>query len=335
MIMKTKKVFKILCVVFAVLFACTVIGGIVYGIIKDGERHGNSNSAVVGYADELPITGIESNSNARSTFNEVAPLAEGNTNFTGNSSATFTVRIFKDGVNTGEDFFPITLISTYKLNPRAVSVGSTFSEIGMTNVFKNGIVDCNNSRTFGCAYDKDGNYLFVRNFDGCKSFPLVLTPGLSSAKLILELTYDYEEAFQNVYNEGHEAGYTEGHTAGVTEGHEAGYTEGHTAGVAEGHEAGYNEGHEAGVIVGVEAGFNAGQEVGYNRGHEAGYNEGHVDGKNLGESTAITNPINSLLNPAHDFMNTKFFGDLTYASIFNVMLFVAVALIFIKMFSGG
>lgn len=109
------------------------------------------------------------------------------------------------------------------------------------------------------------------------------------------------------------------------------YNEGHTAGYTEGYDSGHTAGYEEGYDVGFEDGLPQGYDTGYNDGEADGYNKG----LSKGHSDRITDPVTSFLQPVHEFMNTKFFGDLTYATIFNIILFVAVATIFIKMFSGG
>lgn len=94
---------------------------------------------------------------------------------------------------------------------------------------------------------------------------------------------------------------------------------------------GYDSGYTDGESIGYQSGYTAGDSAGYIRGHTVGY----AEGVNKGHSDSITNPISTFLEPVHQFMNTPFFGTLTYASIFNIVLFVLIALIFIKMFAGG
>lgn len=100
-------------------------------------------------------------------------------------------------------------------------------------------------------------------------------------------------------------------------------------------EFGYQQMYDYAYDVGYESGWLTGNGEGYNDGENIGYNNGYSDGLNKGHSEQLTNPLTSFLEPVHKFMNTPFFGDLTYATIFNIILFVAVATIFIKMFSGG
>lgn len=152
----------------------------------------------------------------------------------------------------------------------------------------------------------------------------------------------YKRGFAEGQTVGYNRGLTEGDTAGYNRGHQVGYDEGYE----EGHTAGYNEGiaaSEGDYNTGYSAGYSYGQDVGYNNGLDAGieqgrtegYNEGYSDGYNKGSSGDFVNPIMLFIDPVHKFMNTPFFGDLTYSAIFNVILFVAVATIFIKMFGSA
>lgn len=142
---------------------------------------------------------------------------------------------------------------------------------------------------------------------------------------------NYNIAFDNGFKQGfnvaehiyYDVGYDEGYQDGINAGYEDGYSVGSTDGYERGYDEGYDLGYEDGVPVGYDTGFSA------------GYSDGHSDGLNLGHSDRITNPISSFIEPVHQFMNTPFFGTLTYATIFNIVLFVAVAVIFVKMFSGG
>lgn len=129
------------------------------------------------------------------------------------------------------------------------------------------------------------------------------------------------------YNEGYNVGYEDGYNKG----YDRGYENGHNSGSSEGYDHGYEIGYGEGYDIGVEDGIPQGYETGYNDGHSDGYSAG----RSMGHTDQITNPLTAFIDPVHTFMNTRFFGTLTYASIFNVILFVAVAVIFIKMFSGG
>lgn len=74
---------------------------------------------------------------------------------------------------------------------------------------------------------------------------------------------------------------------------------------------------------------------GYNAGYDDGYKEGYGKGLNKGQSDSLTNPVDYLLTPVHDFLNLRLFGIIAISDMLNIVLFVGIALIFIKMFSGG
>lgn len=157
----------------------------------------------------------------------------------------------------------------------------------------------------------------------------------------------YTDGYENGYQEGldfgtefgYKNGYVDGHYDGETDGYSKGYTDGSNDGNKVGYKGGYTDGYSDGESDGYDLGLEEGTQMGYDYGYGVGYNEGYslgyTNGENLTQSQVITNPISSFLQPLHDFMNTKFFGNLSYASLFNVVLFVVVALIFLKMFSGG
>lgn len=149
------------------------------------------------------------------------------------------------------------------------------------------------------------------------------------------VNYGTNAGYQMGLNQGYQQGLSAGHEAGYNEGYDVGYQDGDNAGYEDGYSVGSTDGYERGYDEGYDLGYEDGVPVGYDTGYTSGYSDGHSDGLNLGHSDRITNPISSFIEPVHQFMNTPFFGTLTYATIFNIVLFVAVAVIFIKMFSGG
>lgn len=346
--MKAKKVFKILCVVFAVLFACTVIGGVVYGCIQDRQRRSNSISAVVGYEDNHAFKSQKSNDNARSLSNTaVAPLAETPTN--GTFSCKFTVRIFKPD-NTELEITSTNRVTLWGTNgSRYIKtlVTSSSQLVTLTTQYQNGAILNYSTVTYGYGFWADAVYCSFRKFEGNLTFPLICTEAMNGGQYVLELTLDINEPYNDIYNagyeEGHGVGLSAGYSSGYEEGQSAGYSNGREDGIAQGYENGYDEGYNIGLSEGhsdgYSSGYDAGETTGYHNGYETGktdgYNEGYTNGLNKGQSAQLTNPISAFLTPVHNFMTTPFFGSLTYASIFNVVLFVAVAIIFIKMFSGG
>lgn len=74
---------------------------------------------------------------------------------------------------------------------------------------------------------------------------------------------------------------------------------------------------------------------GYDFGYDEGYNLGYNAGLNKAQSDSLVNPVSYFLVPVHNFLNLNLFGVFSIGTLLNILLFVAVALIFIKMFSGG
>lgn len=89
----------------------------------------------------------------------------------------------------------------------------------------------------------------------------------------------------------------------------------------------YNTGYAAGFVNGREHGYNDGEKDGYDKGYTQGYDKGAMEG--------LKNPIEYFLKPIDSFMNTKIFGTLAIGNIISILLFVMIALIFLKMFAGG
>lgn len=78
-----------------------------------------------------------------------------------------------------------------------------------------------------------------------------------------------------------------------------------------------------------------GYESGYQDGYKTGYDTGYSQGYNKGQTEQLTNPANFFLQPAIAFMQTDLFGSFSLGDAFQVVMFVLVAIIFIKLFAGG
>ena len=126
------------------------------------------------------------------------------------------------------------------------------------------------------------------------------------------------------FNDGFDAGYIEGKRDGMGIGFSVGYDEGYNEGYDEGYGVGYDDRYVPAYNEGYDNGFRAGGLAGYN----SGLNKGHSD--NIG-----LNPISNFLTPVSAFINLPLFGNFSIGTLLNLVLFVGVALIFIKMFSGG
>ena len=78
-------------------------------------------------------------------------------------------------------------------------------------------------------------------------------------------------------------------------------------------------------------GYSDGKLVGY----DEGYKEGYSNGLNKGQSDQVTsNPLGLFLQPVSDFMHIQLFGTIALVDIFNIILYVSLALVLIKMFAG-
>ena len=100
----------------------------------------------------------------------------------------------------------------------------------------------------------------------------------------------------------------------------------------------YNDGYDAGESAGYDQGYDNGYTAGVNDSegdYQEGYNKGYTIGKDAGLATQLGNPISAFIQPAEEFLNMKIFGTISIGDIINVMLFIAVGLIFLKIFAGG
>ncbi len=353
--MRTKRILKIIAVVFAVLFGLTVVGGIVYTAVSEYRKQSNDSCAVAECTDNTTLTGTKSNYKELSTVKSTVVAYAGE--LTTTETITNIYSIFAPA-----EAFPITFYGYNGTSKKSTTIKNDGGELTVTTTF---LIDSDTpdyrriltdgTISYMLAVDKQGYILYADLVasDDYLTFPLTATlPNESYIDLYLTYTSnDIGDKMQNGYdsgktdglmigyNQGHATGYDEGYSEGNKNGYNSGYNDGKDDGIKTGYDEGYSAGYSYGSGKGYDTGFEEGEKQGYQNGYDYGYdngyNLGYVDGENKSLSTQLTNPISSFLQPVHEFMNTKFFGDLTYASIFNVMLFVAVALIFLKMFSGG
>lgn len=114
----------------------------------------------------------------------------------------------------------------------------------------------------------------------------------------------------------------------------AGFEAGHNAGYASGYNDGYNKGYEQGEIDGSEAGSEAGYDLGYNDGYYDGYDKGFDEGVISGGGQPVT-VLTEFIQPVDTFLSTPFLNGFSIGQVFGVIIFVWVAMIFLKMFAGG
>ena len=86
----------------------------------------------------------------------------------------------------------------------------------------------------------------------------------------------------------------------------------------------YDEGYEAGYADG----YNDGRADGIDQGYDEGYQAGYADGQ-------VINPLVFFIQPVQDFFGINLFGTISIGDILNLLLFIGVGLIFIRMFAGG
>lgn len=97
----------------------------------------------------------------------------------------------------------------------------------------------------------------------------------------------------------------------------------------------FQDGYSEGVEDGYNQGFNSGYSSGHEEGYSDGYTRGHSDGLNLGQSVGIANPVSFFFDTTQTFLDIKLFGVVSIGGVLSVLLFVGVALAFIKMFGAG
>lgn len=95
-----------------------------------------------------------------------------------------------------------------------------------------------------------------------------------------------------------------------------------------------NGAYNYGYGIGQQAGREQGYQEGFDGGYTQGFNEGYTEGINDAQNNSF-NPIGMIMEPVATLLGTKLFGNFSIGSFFTVALFVAIALIFIKMFAGG
>lgn len=99
-------------------------------------------------------------------------------------------------------------------------------------------------------------------------------------------------------------------------------------GLSYGEYVGYEDGRNSSSNVSYQEGY----ESGYSAGSEAGYNSGFHDGT---VSDLNSNPISYMLAPVNTFLSTKLFGFVSIGMVLSVVIFVSIALIFLRIFAGG
>lgn len=69
----------------------------------------------------------------------------------------------------------------------------------------------------------------------------------------------------------------------------------------------------------------------FNEGYEQGFNDGY----DVGVGQGLANPLTIFVRPINSFLTTDLFGTISIGDVMQVLLFICLALIFLKMFAGG
>lgn len=311
--MKTKR-FKIIAVVCAVLFTVTLAFGIIFACLPKERRVESAvpladtttsciwdNSALVEYADCVEI-GVVGNASMVERYRAT------NNRYTFEASGT---------IITDNAFEVLRLIGFAIMSIEEMQSEGWYDRVDLCPVYV-------------LVRDENGSTIKSQPLFDCIDWFFVFGLGDEVPYCMISFfewaTKNTTQIFSRFYS-GQSNGYANGYRAGVTDGANQSYSDGYDAGYSAGHSYGQSQGYDNGY----EEGLSQGRSDGLAQGYKSGYTEGY----NKGSSEKVVNPLSLFLEPVHKFMNTPFFGDLTYASVFNVILFVAVATIFIKMFGGG
>lgn len=143
----------------------------------------------------------------------------------------------------------------------------------------------------------------------------------------------FDTAYKQAYNEAYSVGYQDAYSSAYNNAWQNGYSSGSVQSFNSGYLQAYNDTYQDAFCNGYELGYNSVPDQ--NEAYSAGYNAGKVAGRNEALTEGLKNPISFVLEPVVTFFDTKLFGVISIGSILSVAIFVAVAIIFLKMFAGG
>lgn len=157
-----------------------------------------------------------------------------------------------------------------------------------------------------------------------------------------------ELGYKQGYSDAYLASFALGYQSGYKDNYQAAYDRGFKFAYDLGYQSAWNLGYNSGYYDSYESNYNASFCDGYmwayreldidsyyQQGFDTGFNQGKAAGRNEALTEGLTNPISFMINPVVTFFDTKLFGVVSIGSILSVALFVAVAIIFLKMFAGG
>lgn len=96
--------------------------------------------------------------------------------------------------------------------------------------------------------------------------------------------------------------------------------------------------YEDGRADGYDEGYGAGHEVGYDEGYDVGTSDGYEDGYNAGYAVGLEEvqpSASTMVAAAGNLLNADIFGTWSLADILTIMIGLACAIAFLKLFAGG
>lgn len=212
---------------------------------------------------------------------------------------------------------------------------------GYTNGYKPGYIDGYNTAYLE-GYNVGYDYGFRNSYDlgfsaGKKAVrQLYFNAGFRSgygSGYTVGNNVAFDTAYKQAYNEAYVIGYKNAYSSAYNSAWQNGYSSGSVQSFNTGYLQAYNDTYQHAFCNGYELGYESvpdTEEI-----YQNGYNAGKVAGRNEVLTEGLKNPISFMLDPVVTFFDTKLFGVVSIGSILSVAIFVAVALIFLKMFAGG
>lgn len=96
--------------------------------------------------------------------------------------------------------------------------------------------------------------------------------------------------------------------------------------------------YEDGFDAGYDEGYGAGHGAGYDQGYDVGTSDGYEDGYNAGYAVGLQEvqpSASTMIAAAGNLLNADIFGTWSLADILTIMIGLACAIAFLKLFAGG
>lgn len=356
--MKRKLWLRIFAIIAVILFSCAFIFGIVFMAVTGSKS--TTASADVDYDKDYSSEMQQLVLGRYNSYNAVLAPVNDKTSVLGSSSSAIFPGLyqledtldfsmfFAEGLPTSYNFFlqfPL-LASNRVVSFLRFDIGiyATHSRTQLSFICMNISTDINDFNSFGLCSSSELVIIYNGSTGYSSAYPSYRLLAVNCIVNLPKVVCDWflsNTTLINVTSSGGgniEESYREGYEAGKTDGYNEGYSTGKNDGLSIGREEGYEEGFQDGEDHGKEIASDPVSDIyqnTFNRGKDEGYKEGYAIGLNKGQSDSLTNPASFFLEPVHTFLSTELFGSFSLGDAFNVVLFVAVAVIFIKMFAGG